>query len=359
MLMFVGFLLFIGLVVVHEFGHYLAAKKGGVEVEEFGLGFPPRITGKRFGRDPTLYSLNWLPLGGFVRLKGEHEADKEPGSYGAASLKRKTLIIMAGVVMNLLAAAVILSVLSATGIPRVLPNQATIASDTAVISHDVLVSFVAAGSSAEQAGVQVGDELISFNDQPVTQADDLFALTEANLGQSVQLGLEREGQAVEVTAQLPSERGEQGILGLTPGDVIIERSTWSAPLRGVALTVQFAWETLKGVVSLFGQLFSGQGTQAAEGVTGPVGIVVLLGDMAEAGAASLWLFIALISITLAVMNALPIPALDGGRLFVSWLFRVMKKPLNARTEERIHATGMAVLLTLIALITVVDVRRFF
>jgi len=359
MLMIVGFLLFVSLVVVHELGHFIAAKKGGVEVEEFGLGFPPRLYGRRFKDDKTLYSINLLPLGGFVRLKGEHDADREPGSYGSAPFSRKAGIILAGVAMNLLAAVLIFGVLSATGMPRLLPNQVAVASDTSVTSRKVLVGFVAAGSSAEQAGVQVGDELTGFDQQPVRTGEDLFGYTEASLGQAVKLELIREDQRLELTAQLPLQRTEEGILGLTPADVIVERSTWSAPLRGVALTGQFAWETLKGVVNLFGQLASGQGSQAAEGVTGPVGIVLLLGDVAEAGASSLWVFIALISVTLAVMNSLPIPALDGGRLFVSGLFRLLKKPLKTKTEERIHATGMAVLLILIALITVVDVRRFF
>jgi regulator of sigma E protease len=357
--MIAGFLLFIGLIIVHEFGHFWAAKKSGVQVEEFGLGFPPRLYGRRFGGDETLYSVNLLPLGGFVRLKGEHDADRAPGSYGAASFRQKTVIILAGVAMNLLAAAVIFTGLSLSGMPRLLPNQVAVAADTDVTRSEVLVSFVAEGSSAEAAGIRPGDELVSFNGEPLDSSDELFALAEASLDQNVKIELIRGQQAEQVSVQLPPQRTEQGILGLTPADLIVERSTWSAPLRGLALTGQFAWETLKGVANLFGQLFSGQGAAAADNVTGPVGIVLLLGDVAAAGASSLWVFIGLISVTLAVMNTLPIPALDGGRLFVSWLYRSLKRPLNSQTEERIHATGMALLLTLIALITIVDVRRFF
>lgn len=359
MLMLLGILLFIGLVIVHEFGHYLAAKRSGVEVEEFGLGFPPRMFGRHFGKDPTYYSLNWLPLGGFVKLKGEHDADTGKGSYGAAPWRSKVVIILAGIGMNLLTAAVIFTVLAAVGMPRLLPNQVTVPADTEVLSNEIIVGTVTVGSSAEQAGIQTGDRILSFNSEQLKQAEDLFGLTESNLGQTVIIQLERDGEMLEVAAQLPEMRGDSGILGLTPGDMTIERSTWSAPIKGVALTLQFGWETLKGVYGLFVNLFQGQVSQAAEGVTGPVGIVVILRDIGEAGATSLWLLIALLSVSLAVMNLLPIPALDGGRLFVTWLFRVLNKPLNAETEERIQYAGMAVLLCLVALITMVDVQRFF
>lgn len=359
MLIVLGILLFIALVVVHEFGHFLAAKRSGVEVEEFGLGFPPRVWGRRLKGDKTLYSINLLPLGGFVRLKGEHDADRTPRSYGAAPFKKKAFIIIAGVVMNLLLAAVILTVLSFTGLPRVLPNQFTVASDTKISRHDVVVSLVTNDGSADLAGIELGDQIKSFDGVAITEAEELYGLTEARTGRDVEVVVVRDGQTLNLTANLPETRTDKGILGLTPGDIIYERSAWSAPVRGVILTAQFVWETLAGLVKTLGQLVTGQGSAAAENVTGPVGIVVLLREVSAAGLTNVLFFIALISLTLAVMNILPIPALDGGRLFVSSLFRLMKKPLNARTEERIHATGMTVLLGLIILITIVDVRRFF
>lgn len=358
MLIVLGIFLFVALVVVHEFGHFIAAKRSRVEVEEFGIGFPPRLWGKRFKKDKTLYSINWLPLGGFVKLKGEHDADKEPGSYGAARFRSKVFIIVAGVAMNLIAAAVILTVLSLAGMPKVLENQFNVSGDTQVSRQEVIVSFVAEGGSAAAAGVNVGDRLQSFDGVPVTQADQLFDLTQSRLGQEVDLTVLRENEPLDLTAKLPEIRTEQGILGLTPGDIIYERSTWSAPIRGVVLTGQFAWETLAGIFRSLSQVAGGQGAAAAENVAGPVGIVVLLKEVSATGLNNVMFFIALISITLGVMNILPIPALDGGRLFVSGLFRLLRKPLSAQTEERIHATGMAVLLALIALITVVDVRRF-
>jgi regulator of sigma E protease len=358
MLVAFGIGLFVLLIILHEFGHFFMAKKSGVEVEEFGLGFPPRITGRRFKNDKTLYSINWLPLGGFVKLKGEHEADKSPGSYGAAPFPKKTMIILAGVVMNLLAAAVILTILSWVGLPRLVDNQFTITNDTEIVQHDVLITYVEDGSAANMAGLEVGDHLVRIKDTDVDSSELLDILASDLAGQKVDIEYIRDNQPTSVSATIDSEYGDDGFLGVRTGDYIIERSTWSAPIRGVVLTGQFSWLTLQGILDTLGQFLMGRGAEASENIAGPVGIVVLLSDLSQAGAEFMLFFVAILSITLAVINALPIPALDGGRLFVSAIFKVLKKPLNAQVEERIHATGMMVLLVLVALVTVVDVRRF-
>lgn len=357
-MIFVGILLFILLVVVHELGHMLAAKKNGVIVEEFGIGFPPRVIGRRFKKDGTLYSLNWLPLGGFIKLKGEHDSDTEPGSYGAASFGRKALILLAGVGMNLVAAWFILTILSWTGVQQLVPNQFTVSSDTTYVKDDVLVGYVADESAAEEAGLQAGDALLSVGEQPIEEASQIAPLAESLAGESREVTFSRNGNVESTVVNFDEERGDTGYFGVDVGDDIVERSTWSAPIKGLVLTGQFSWLTLEGLLSTLGSLFQGQGAAAAENVAGPVGVVVLLNSVSQAGFGLLLFFIALISITLAVVNVLPIPALDGGRLFVSGLFRALHKPLDAKLEERIHAAGMAALLVLIALITVVDVNRF-
>jgi len=359
MLLFLGLLMFIMLVIFHEFGHYLAAKRTGVVVEEFGIGFPPRAAAKRFKAGGTLYSINWLPLGGFVKLKGEHDADKTKDSYGAATMGQKTFILLAGVAMNLLAAVVILTILSWSGLPKLVDGQFSVPSDTKIIQNDVLITYVAEGSPADQAGLAVGDRVVSLNGQPVESADQLAPMTELLAGQTVAVEIEADNQNYVRQIRFNSAASDEGYLGVGPGNFVVERSTWSAPVKGTVLSGQFAWLTLKGVVTTLGQLFTGQGGAAADNVAGPVGIVVLLSDISQAGVSFVLMFVALISVTLAVMNALPIPALDGGRLFVSWLFKLLKRPLKAATEERIHATGMAVLMGLVILITFIDVRRFF
>jgi len=362
MIYFVIGVLFVLLILVHEYGHFLAAKKNGVEVEEFGIGFPPRIGGKTFGRGifRAYYTLNWLPLGGFVKMKGENEADKRKGSFGAASYPAKVVIIAAGVFMNLVAAAVILTILAWVGMPQVIDNQFHVASDSKVVSSKVLAGYVGQGSPAEQAGVVFGDELISINGQEVISSEQLFDLTEENAGQDIGLVyIDEDGQQVSSSVQLRAEDSDEGYFGVSPTEVTLEKSTWSAPVAGIILTLQLTWATLSGLGTLLVSLFSGNAAQAGDSVTGPVGIVVLLKDMSIIGPELLMFFVAVISITLAVMNALPIPALDGGRLFVSGVFKLIKKPLSAKLENYIHGIGFIVLIGLILLVSAHDIQRFF
>ena len=361
LLTIIGLVFFVLLVVVHEFGHFLIARRNGVEAEEFGIGFPPKVYGRVMGKGifRTEYSLNLLPIGGFVRLKGENDADKRKGSYGAASLKTKTKIAMAGVVMNWLTAIVIFTILAWVGMPKLLENQFSVAGDTTVIDQQVLISYVEPDSPAERSGLEFADEVISINDKAVTSQDELSNLTESLAGQTVEVVFSRGSEVQKVSAQLNEDNSEQGYLGVAPGELTIQRSTWSAPVVGVGLTAQLSWETLKGLGGLVGNLLTGDAAEAGEQVSGPVGIFRLLQDGSLIGASYVFFIVAIISLTLAVMNSLPIPALDGGRLFVTLLFKAAKKPLTPKLEQAIHGTGMVVLLGLIAVVTVIDVKRFF
>lgn len=357
MLIFLGLILFVLLVVVHEWGHMVAAKKGGVEVEEFGIGFPPRakvLTKK----DGTEYTLNWLPLGGFVKLKGEHDAATAKGTFGAASFPRKAFIIAAGVLMNWVAAAVIFTVIALIGMPQVIPDQFKIASDANVVKQEVIAGFVEEDSPASSIGLSSGDVITQINDVNVNTADELRAATQQFAGQEVAVVYQQnEQQRMEKTTL--RDDPEKGNFGVAPAVSQLVRSTWSAPIVGIGTTAQFTVETLKGLGGAILNLLTGNASKAGESVTGPVGIVVVLNNLAKQGLVFVLFLIGIISVSLAVMNVLPIPALDGGRLFVMALFRVIKKPLTKEVEEKIHGTGMLVLLALAALITIVDVMRFF
>lgn len=355
----IGLVLFVGLVVLHELGHALMARRKGVEVEEFGIGFPPRAWGKKL-KNGTLLSINWLPLGGFVKLKGEHDSAKGPGTYGGASLWAKTQILLAGVVVNWLTAIVIFTILALTGLPQVLPNQFTIEGDTAKVSHNIIAAQISPDSPAQKAGLQQGDKLLKFEGQPIDSAQQLVQATEAAAGRTVTFEVERDGQVQTLTATLNPERtANQGYAGISPGEEILQRSTWSAPLVGVGVTAQFTWVTLEGLAKTIGQLFTGQFKEAGQNVAGPVGIFSILQQSSEIGITPVLFLIGIISLTLAIMNTLPIPALDGGRLFVTLLFRVLRKPLTKEREESIQAAGFLVLLGLILVITFVDVGRLF
>lgn len=372
-----GIILFIGLVVFHEFGHYLFARRAGVEVEEFGIGFPPRAWGRKL-KSGMLFSLNWLPLGGFVKLKGEHDDDRTPGSYGEVSTADKFKILMAGVGMNLLAAFVLFSIVALAGMPKLLENQFTVASDTRIIRDVdnkgvVRIGRVVDGSPAAKAGLAEEDEIIAINGAAIDRPEDLTAATAANAGKSVVITVVQPAGRQDVTVTLNQT---SPYLGLAPysaeSGLQIRRSTWSAPVVAAGVMYDFTAATFKGLGTALkglGSIVAGtitgntparqNGQEEAGGqVAGPVGIVVVLYEISKQGITLVLFIIGLISLTLAIMNALPIPALDGGRLFVTLLFRLFNKPLTRQIEERIHATGFMVLMGLFVLITIVDVRRF-
>lgn len=371
LLVILGIALFVGLVVVHELGHYIAARRNGVDVEEFGIGFPPRAWGKKL-KNGVLFSLNWLPLGGFVKLKGEHDEDTEKGSYGAASLKNKTKILLAGVGMNLLVAFILLTALVWLGTPQIVDNQFKIASDSHVAKQQILVANVETGSPADKAGLTIRDEIVSFTASGrvfiPTSANGLPDITTQLAGQAVDLTYKRGGEEKVVSIQLRSSDeveaskktdDPKGYLGISPTEYILTRATWSAPIQAAGEMVQITALTMQGLGRALGALVTGNTGEASKQVAGPVGIFVLIKDGSLLGYQFVLIIVALISLTLAIMNALPIPALDGGRLFVTLVFRGLRKPLTKKAEDFIHGTGFALLLLLIVLITVVDIRRFF
>jgi regulator of sigma E protease len=388
----VGIILFIGLVLIHEWGHFIVAKRNGVKAEEFGLGFPPRAWGRKLESGMVL-SLNWLPLGGFVKLKGENDSDERKGSLGAASLWAKAKIMLAGVTMNLLAGIAILTVLAMIGMPKLLTqdsigeDQFTVASDTKVVNQQLMVGPIQPGSPAQKAGLRSTDTLLSISSggvtKPVSTTEQIHDATMSFAGQSVSIKIKRDGHTENLQAKLLS-KGEvqasqassdpKGYLGIIPTSLQIQRSTWSAPITAIGLTGQIFKLTFVGLAHAFaglGSTIAGGVTgnhqarengqdQASSQVGGPVAIGVALWDYGSLGLNFMLFLIALISLTLALMNALPIPALDGGRLAMMLISRgIFRRPLTRRMEERIVGTSFALLLALIALITLVDVKRFF
>lgn len=372
LLLVLGLLAFVSLVVIHEYGHFIVARRNGIDVEEFGIGFPPRAWGKKT-KQGFLFSINWLPIGGFVKLKGEHDADTEKGSFGAASFSAKVKVMLAGVGMNLLAAFVLFTVLAWVGMPQLIDNQFTVASDTKVIRNDVLVGRVEPGSAGDKAGLKVQDTLLRIIDakgvaHTITNAEQLPPLTETLSGQKVRIEYQRDGQTKSTTAtlftkqhiqELQSKGKKAGYLGVSPAEYTLQRSTWSAPVVGLGLVKQFTVATLQGIGTALSALFHGQGHKASEQVAGPIGIFAVLKDGSVLGFQFVLMIIAIISLTLAIMNVLPIPALDGGRLFVMLVARLIGKPLTEEIEDKVYGAGFLVLMALIVTVTVIDVRRFF
>ena len=387
-----GLILFTGLVIVHEWGHYFVARRNGVKTEEFGLGLPPRAWGKKL-RSGMIISLNWLPIGGFVKLKGENDSDKRKGSFGAASLGAKSKIIMAGVFMNLVVGLLLLTLLAAIGMPRLITkdsvgqDQFTVASDTQITRQYLLAARVQLGSPAERAGLSQRDIIVQLKNgddtREIKTPDQLRAATQDFAGQTVQITYKHIDQTLirEVTLRTVAEveasqdsDNPKGHLGVTPTELQIRRSTWSAPIVALGFTKQLFELTLKGLgsaVSGLGSIIAGGVTgndearskgqaKATEQVGGPVAIGAILWGSGTLGILFVLMIIAIISLTLALINALPIPALDGGRLAMILGSRlVLKRPLSRKLEERIVGASMALILALLLLITIVDVRRFF
>lgn len=368
-LLILGLVLFVGLVVVHEWGHFIMARRGGVDVEEFGIGFPPKA--KTIARkNGTEYTLNWLPLGGFVRLKGEHDADKSKGSFGAAPLSTKVKIMVAGVFMNLAVAYLMLILLALIGMPKLVDNQFTVKSDEHVKTHQLFVGYVEPDSPASKAGLKQQDTLVTLgpvgSPTAITSTTTFPDLTKKYAGQEVELGYRRDGSSKTTMVQLRTSQEVEaskktaepkGYLGIAPGQYDVSRYTWSSPIVAGGVIGQFTQLTFKGLGTALGGLFTGHAKQASEQVAGPVGVFVILQQGTHLGIQFILMIIAVISLTLAIMNVLPIPALDGGRLFVTLVYRGLKKPLTEKTEDLIHGTGFAVLMVLFVLITIVDVKR--
>lgn len=390
-LLIFGLVMFTMLIITHELGHFWAAKRNGVEVEEFGLFFPPALYRKKTkgGWD---FTFNLLPLGGFVKLKGEHDADTAKGSYGAANLKAKSKIMIAGVAVNLATAFVLFLLLALIGMPHLVDNQFTVPNDTHyqhVASYKTTVSEVEAGSPAAKGGIAKGDDIVAIgpvgNVQKLSTTKDLSTMTKKYSGQTVVVKYTHGGTTKEVILTLRSDAevtaaakkgktiGRLGV-GADPSQngLTIARSTWSAPIVAAGTMGQLTGLTFEGL----GKALAGLGgtiagaathntparqsaqTEASSQVSGPVGIFFVFKYGAALGFKFILMVIAVLALTLGVMNLLPIPALDGGRLWLTLFTHAIKKPLSARREELINATGFAVLLCLIILITIVDVKRF-
>ncbi len=363
-LIILAVLMFVGLVVVHEWGHFIAARRGGVEVEEFGIGFPPKVWAKKIKtkKSKFIFTINLLPLGGFVRLKGENDAADEPHSFGAAPLGTKVKIMTAGVIMNLITALIMFTLLALIGMPKLIDNQFTVDSDTKVTREvTITAAQVENDQPAAKAGMQKDDRIISIAGQKIDNSASVGEIAKDNAGKTVPVVIQRGGEQKELQVSINKENTGKGFLGISSSQsgITLQRSTWSAPVVAVGLTGQLTGLTFKGIGTAVSSLFKGDTKTASEQVSGPVGIAYILSEGSKIGFNFVLFIIAVLSLSLAIMNVLPIPALDGGRLFVLLLFKALKKPLTKEREEAIHGTGFAALMLLFILITFVDIKRFF
>lgn len=385
------------LVFVHEFGHFLAARKLGMRVYEFALGFPPMAIGvyrdpktkklvwvkgkKKTGRDAiaagggkettehaeypaTLYTLNWLPLGGFCKIKGENgEEGKEKDSFSGQKAWRRILVLVAGVTMNFLLAALLLGVGYMVGLPTDVSNGIDPKAQL-VTQPSVIIQQVEKGTPADEAGLQFGDIILSLNNEAVKGSQDMKNYIEARASQLVEVKIERtvDGKkqqlTLPVTPRVLDQVDPKPKLGVILADAAIIRYPWYiAVYKGFSAAVFGLVNIFITFYFLLKGLILGQGL--AFEVSGPVGIASVIGQSAKLGIQYLINVTAMISLSLAAMNILPIPALDGGRVFFVVLEKILRKPVPMKYEQIAHTIGFVLLLVLIVVVTTRDVIGLF
>lgn len=358
--MFITILIFIAvlavLVLAHEFGHFIVAKKFGCRVDEFGFGFPPKLFG--FKKGGTEYTLNLLPLGGFVKIKGEQgEGEQDADSFAHKSAGRRVLILAAGVIMNVLVAVVLMQIVMAVGTRQLIDER--VSPSAHIEDRRTQIVQILDNSPAKTAGVEPGDIIVSVEgvSQPVTSAN-LRAALQQEPTKERRIVLKRADS--EITKNLAAAKlQETDQYGFGVG--LIETGIVSYPLpvalwKGVTQTWYITAETFKAFGGMLHKLFIGE--KVSEELAGPVGIAVLTREVASAGFMPLLQLIALLSINLAIINVLPIPALDGGRILFVLIEKLRGgKKVRAQIENIVHVIGFLLLLLLIFIVTYRDIMR--
>lgn len=349
------FILILGLLVfVHELGHFVAARKNGVKVEEFGFGFPPRIFGVKRGE--TIYSLNWIPLGGFVKIKGEDGENREDeDSFSHKKIWRRAIILAAGVFMNFVLAAVLLSVGFMIGLPQVINGENGYAK---ISDAKVQVVQILENTPAADAGLHPGDAILEIDGQKLEDVEVMQTYLAGKIDMPVRFILERDGQKIEkeISPTFLIETGRGGIgVGLIKTGIV--SYPWYLSLwKGAESAVLFTGEVAIAFYELIKNLIVTQ--KVSVDLSGPVGIAVLTGQVARMGIIYLLQFTALLSINLAVINFLPFPALDGGRILFLIIEKIRRKPVSQKIENLVHNIGFSLLMLLILLVTYRDVIKF-
>jgi len=329
------------IIIVHELGHFITAKASGIRVDEFGLGFPPRLLSVKRGE--TRYSLNAIPLGGFVKMAGE-EDPKVSASLAGKSIGIRLLVLSAGSLMNLLLPLLLFSV------AFMIPHN--------LVIQQISVTEVATSSPAAGAGIQAGDMLLEINGKPVHNTGDLYRYIQLNLGKEVTIFVKRSDTTTEEIQVIPRWRPpeDEGAIGIvvsasSPTIVSQHYPFWQA----IPLAAKESIETLVLFKNGIASVIIGS---APATFIGPVGIVQITGEVAKAGISPLLEFAALISLLIGIFNLFPIPALDGGRIvfvLLEWVRRGRR--ISAKTERLVHTVGFILLMGVILAITYQDIIR--
>lgn len=355
------FIIILGvLIFVHEFGHFMVAKRNGVRVEEFGFGFPPRIFSVKKGE--TIYSINAIPLGGFVKIYGEEgEGENSPRSFVTKKSWQKASILLAGVAMNIVLAIFLFGLGHLIGLPTAIDE-----SDISKYPNASLkIVSVSSASPAAQAGILEGDSIISLKAadgkvfENIKKPSDFQTFVEAEKGKEITLILQRGSQEISVSLtpreNPPLGQGPTGVqLALVTN---ISSPWWRAPIDGFLTAIGLLWAIILVFFEIIKNIFS-IGRVGVD-LVGPVGIFNLTGQAQTMGFIYLMQLTALLSLNLAFINAFPFPALDGGRALFLVIEKIKGSPISQKVQNIIHSVGFAVLILLMIVITYRDILRFF
>ena len=409
------------LVLAHEFGHFMMARKFGVRAEEFGLGFPPRIFGWQVWRERqvkkiaesenieielkatpfsdgseiiketivdekrevdevswvkkfrfikgsreitedeqkygTVYSLNWLPLGGFVKIKGENgEGQAEPDSFAGKKIWQRAFMLSAGVVMNIILAMVLISVGFMIGLPQALDGE--LSARAHVSDKKIQIVQVMENTPAELAGLLIGDTILSIDNKNFSNYQELQNYVAANVGNKLIYKIKRGQDLTEagITPALMPEINRGGIGVAITETGVVSYPWYLAIFEGIKTTFILTWAIIVAFYELIKGLIFGHGVTAD--LSGPIGIATLTGQVARMGFVYLLQFTALLSINLAVINFFPFPALDGGRVLFLIIEKIKRSPVKTEVEGAIHNIGFALLMLLVLIVTFRDVAKF-
>lgn len=322
-------IMFCMLVFIHELGHFMAAKASGVRVNEFALGMGPALFKKQKGE--TMYTLRAIPIGGYCAMEGEDEESEDERAFNNKPAWKKAIIVVAGAAMNL-----ILCVILMTGIALYTGTMTT------------TINEVSEDSPAAEAGIQAGDTILAIDGKQTEGWTDIIeGITAAE--KQVELDVDRQGERLSLTSELTKGEDGRQIIGIVPQR---EHNLLIAVKGGAANT----WNMAKLMGKTIGQLFTGK--VSTKELTGPVGIVYTVNDTAKYGFIYLIYLTALISLNLAIVNMLPLPALDGGRLIFIIIRKITGRAINDEAEGKIHFVGIMLLFALMIYVTWNDILRF-